>query len=333
MFKKFTVNTIPFEVPTVVYEEYFTLHGTSGLFQNVDDYVIETTATPEVIEESIKSFICELIILSRTNYSIDQRNMLTGEKMFVSNAGEDNYEAFNLDIPDAYSRLDASVIIEFVDKYIIEPRDVITAMIPSINILDFEIDDSLNDTEDIIRNIGFLEPILGPALGDLISVDSRYATHNTNKKSSIKFIMGNKCPFDFDVTADKIVKKSVKNYRKKKARTTRVNNYDGYAVKEREDREYSDPSDYSDDSGLVYSECSIVDDTTISKKLYNQVHNIIYFLITKYGYLPLANKQMEAYFNYCIDVKKYLTDECWTEDMKVAAQKKYVECLRFLNES
>lgn len=118
---KFTVNNISFIVSDAAYNKHFMMSEVEECerFLGVNDYIIESTTDPDKIYEAV------FAILEYIESTIIQTCRFTGAKRIVkikSVTGNEIIEQKN-DI------IEPDIVIEFVEKYIRNPKDILKSMI------------------------------------------------------------------------------------------------------------------------------------------------------------------------------------------------------------
>lgn len=174
-YKKFTVNGEPFEVRLDVYRRYFTLSelsDESSTFEDVDDYTIESPG--EHVDEELLVPSIEAIIVGLENHMYSHYDYFTGEVKEVRSAYKVDLDF----VENVKPMVSPSIVTQFLDKYIKEPKKVIGILIPSVKHIMRCLDAGNFYTyiQEYHHTLNLLSNILGPLYKLEDNGDSMYDT-------------------------------------------------------------------------------------------------------------------------------------------------------------
>lgn len=170
--KKFTVNKIPFEVTQNDYDDHFLMADVDnehGRFEGIDDYTLTETYGPDDIKKTLTLFLRDLPDLGH-----DIIDPFTGVKYDV------DYNSKYYD-QQRKSNVNPELLIEFVDKYIKNPKEIIKGFVHPLWIYEEHFNTILKGK---LEDYSYIEPIIdliNRAIPDLFV----YFPSQTKKNSNI----------------------------------------------------------------------------------------------------------------------------------------------------
>lgn len=156
--KQFTVNKVPFEVSIDAYKQHFILSevdNESGRFTGIDEYDISDSFDAEDIKQTLTLFLQDM-----NNNGLEVIDPYSGMK-FVVDENKLKYDQ------PTNSIVNPEIVIEFVDKYIKNPKNVIKLIIKQLYHIDGWIEDILDSRINYYYHIRPIADFINRAIPEL----------------------------------------------------------------------------------------------------------------------------------------------------------------------